>query len=98
MYLYQQEDPTAMGHYKVMATYSFLASLLLLDEVLSAVNRLSLAFQRSVIDLTTIQPLVNSTVQGLQENKQASATSFKDKIEQLITKQWKKGMCYIYLI
>ena len=59
VYMYYQEDPTGMGLYKVMANYSFFVSLLLLDEVLYAVNRLSLAFQRSTIDLTTIPPLLN---------------------------------------
>lgn len=91
VYLYQQEDPTAMGLYKVMATYSFFASLLLLDEVLAAVNRLSLAFQRSTIDLTTIPPLLNSTVQALEKIKQESADSFKGKVEHLITKTIEEG-------
>ena len=43
--LQQQSDPTAVGLVKVMTQYNFIASLLLLDEVLSAVSRLSLAFQ-----------------------------------------------------
>ena len=62
VYLYHQEGrpgPTGTGLYRVIATYSFFASLLLLDEVLFAVNRLYLAFQRSTIDLTTIPPLLN---------------------------------------
>ena len=91
VYLYQQGDPTAIGLYKVMATYSFLASLLLLDEVLSAVSRLSLAFQRSIIDLTTIPPLLNSTVQSLEKIKQESADSFKAKVEHLIAQTVQEG-------
>ena len=91
MYLYHQEDPTGMGLYKVMATYSFFASLLLLDEVLTAVNRLSLAFQRSTIDLTTIPPLLNSTVQALEKIKLESADSFKAKVEHLIPHSVEEG-------
>ena len=91
VYLYQQEDPTAIGLYKVMATYSFFASLLLLDEVLSAVNRLSLAFQRSVIDLTTISPLLHSTVHALENIKCEPADAFKAKVVQLISKTTEEG-------
>ena len=56
--LQQQKDPTAIGLLKIMTTYNFFASLLLLNDVLSAVNRLSLSFQRAAIDLTTISPLL----------------------------------------
>ena len=91
VYLYQQEDPTAIGLYKVMATYSFFASLLLLDEVLSAVNRLSLAFQRSVIDLTTISPLLHSTVHALENIKCEPTDAFKAKVVQLISKTTEEG-------
>ena len=79
-----------MGLYKVMATYSFFASLLLLDEVLSAVNRLSLAFQQSTIDLTTIPPLLNS-IQALEKIKLESADSFKAKVEHLIAQTVEEG-------
>ena len=91
VYMYHQEDATGMGLYKVMATYSFFASLLLLDEVLYAVNRLSLAFQRSTIDLTTIPPLLNSTVQALERIKLESADSFKAKVERLIAQTVEEG-------
>ena len=74
-----------------MATYSFFASLLLLDEVLSAVNRLSLAFQRSVIDLTTISPLLHSTVHALENIKCEPADAFKAKVVQLISKTTEEG-------
>ena len=49
--LQQQVDPTA-------TSYNFLASLVLLNDVLSGVNRLSLVFQRSSIDLTIVSPLL----------------------------------------
>ena len=65
----------------VMATYRFFASLLLLGEVLSAVNCLSLACHWSIIDLTIIPPLLNSTVQPLEIIKQES---FKANVEHLI--------------
>ena len=45
--LQQLVDPTAVGLRTVLARYYFFASLVLLNDVLSAVNRLSLVFQRS---------------------------------------------------
>ena len=45
--LQQQVDPTALGLRKVLAHYNFFASLILFNDVLSAVNRLSLVFQHS---------------------------------------------------
>ena len=52
--LQQQVDPTALGLRTVLARYHFFASLVLLNDVLSAVNRPSLVFQRSSIDLTIV--------------------------------------------
>ena len=60
--LKQHNDPTAIGLYQVFTRYNFFASLLLLDNVLTAVNRLSMAFQRATIDLTLITPLLDSTI------------------------------------
>lgn len=87
--LQQQSDPTAVGLLKVMTRYNFLASLLLLDEVLSAVSRLSLAFQRATIDLTVISPLLSSTVGTLEKIEREPAASFQSKVNQLITKTMK---------
>lgn len=86
-----QEDPTGTGLYKVMATYSFFASLILLDEVISVVTPLSLALQRSIIDLTTIPPLIYSTVQALEKLKLEPADSFKAKVEHLISQTAEEG-------
>ena len=91
MYLYHQDDPTGMGLYKVMAMASFFASILLLDEEISSGSRLSLAFQQSTIGLTTIPPLPNSTIQGLETIKIESADSFKAKVEHLITQTVEEG-------
>ena len=52
-----ESNPTALGLYKLATRYSFFASLLLLNDVLTAVNRLSMAFQRANIDFTIINPL-----------------------------------------
>lgn len=87
--LQQQSNPTAIGLLKVMTRYNFLASLLLLDEVLSAVSRLSLAFQRATIDLTVISPLLSSAIDTLERIQQVPATVFQSKVTQLIAKTTK---------
>ena len=68
----------------MLARYNFFASLVLLNDVLSAVKRLSLAFQRSTIDLTIVSPLLNSTILTLEKLQQEPATKFEGKVKQLI--------------
>jgi hypothetical protein len=72
--LQQQSDPTALGLYKVATRYSFFASLLLLSDVLTAVNRLSMAFQRANIDFTIINPLLISTMTTVEKLQKGSPT------------------------
>ncbi len=90
--LQQLQDPIAIGLFKCMAKYNFFASLLLLDDVLSAVNRLSLAYQRTGIDLTTVSPLLISAIQNLEKTKNQSANDFKLKVKQLIHKTVREGI------
>ena len=52
---------------------------ILLNEVLSAINRLSLTFQQSAIDLTIVSPLLKSTIQTLDNLEQESAAVFENK-------------------
>lgn len=84
--LQQHSDPTALGLYKVATRYNFFASLLLLNDVLSAVNRLSMAFQRANIDLTIINPLLTSTIAAIEKLQKGLPTEFQTKIIQLIHK------------
>ena len=82
--LQQETDPTAVGLRKVLAHYNFFGSLLLLDDVLSAVNRLSLAFQRTVVDLTIISPLLDSALLTLEKLKQEPAADFETRVKKLV--------------
>lgn len=63
-----------------------MGSLLVLDDVLSAVDRLSLAFQQAAVDLTVISPLLDATVLTLENLKQETATYSKAKVKQLIAR------------
>lgn len=60
------KDPTAYGLHRQMATYSFIAALNLLDDPLSAISRLSHAFQSSNVDLYILQPLLLSRQSRIQ--------------------------------
>ena len=82
----QEIDPTAVGLRKVLAHYNFFGSLLLLDDVLSAVNRLSLAFQRSAVDLTIISPLLDATLMTLEKLKHEPAADFEARVKELIAR------------
>ena len=58
------------------STYMFVASLQLLSDTLAAVNRLSLAFQCTSVDLSIIRPLLNSTLTTLEKLKDEVQTAF----------------------
>ena len=85
--LQQHSHPTADGLVKVNTRYNFFASLVLLDEALSAVSRLSLAC--ATIDLTVVSPILSLTIGTLEKMKQESAASFQTKVNKLISKTTK---------
>ena len=78
--LQQQNEPTALGLYKVATRYNFFVSLLLLNDVLSAVNRLSMAFQRANIDFTIINPLLQSTIATIENLQKYHQQNSKPKL------------------
>ena len=80
------KDPTAYGLHQQMATYSFIAALHLLNDSLSAVSRLSRAFQSSSVDLSIIQPLVLSTQSCIQCLKDKSDMDFQSEVDGIIVK------------
>ena len=56
--LRNEKNPTAVGLHKTCGQYMFVAALQLLSEALTTVNRLSLAFQRALVDLSVIHQKV----------------------------------------
>ena len=84
--LQNQSDPTAIGLHKMCSNYMFVAAMQLLHDSLTAVNRLSLAFQRTSLDLSIIRPLLSSTLTSLERLKDESPSSFEDKVRSLITR------------
>ena len=86
------DEPTAIGLYKCMANYKFFASLLLLDEVLPAVNSSLLAFQCSGIEMTTVSPRLILSTTNLESMKSQSADGFKLKVKELTIKTTREGI------
>ena len=84
--LQKQSNPIAVGLHKMCSTYMFVASLQLLSDTLAAVNRLSLAFQCTSVDLSIIRPLLNSTLTTLEKVKDEVPNTFEDKVRSLITR------------
>lgn len=84
--LLNQSDPTAAGLHKMCSKYMFVAAMQLLSDVLAAVNHLSLAFQRTSVDLSIIRPLLSSTLTTLEKLKDEAPSVFEDKVRSLVTR------------
>ena len=86
----EHSDPTALGLTTLCRTYLFVASLMLMSDVLSHVTKLSLLFQREKIDLAQIQPLVLSCIEGIQQlsNTPGPAMRETDMIIQRLTNEY----------
>ena len=57
-------EPTALGLYKFMKSYKFVASVYLLSDIL---GRLSRIFQKENVDLSLIQPCLKSTIDAIKK-------------------------------
>lgn len=55
-------EPTAAGLVKAVTTYEFVACTYLLSDILTSLNNLSLTFQKRDIDMSIVQPRVESTI------------------------------------
>ena len=74
----ERSDPTALGLTTLCRTYMFIASIMLLSDVLSHVTKLSLLFQRENIDFAQIQPLVLSCIEGVQQLGENPGPAMRD--------------------
>ena len=84
--LQNQSNPTAVGLLKMCSKYMFVATMQLLSDPLATVNRLSLAFQCTSVDLSIIRPLLSSTLTTLEKLKDEAPTTFEEKVKSLITR------------
>ena len=73
----KRHDVTAAGLHHIVTEYKFVATMLLLCDVLPTVNRLSLLFQAEWIDFTSVSKYVQSTVSKLEGMKTKDGNSLK---------------------
>ncbi|XP_006821966.1 uncharacterized protein C17orf113-like, partial [Saccoglossus kowalevskii] len=63
----EKNNAVAKGLLLRVSSFKFVVTTKLLKDVLVLMNRLNLLFQRDTIDLSTIAPMVLSTIQSLQQ-------------------------------
>ena len=83
----ERSDPTALGLAKLCKTYMFVATLMLMSDVLFHVTRLSLLFQKEKIDFAQVQSLVQSCIEAVRqlESKPGPAMKSTDTVIQSLT-------------
>ena len=65
----EQMDATALGLVTLCKTYMFIATLMLMSDILSHVNKLSLMFQMESIDFSTVKPVLESCIKEVKNLK-----------------------------
>ena len=61
--------PVARGILQEVSKFKFLATVHLLDDVLSILTKLSKVFQRENVDFSTIAPMIRSTIATIEAMK-----------------------------
>lgn len=85
----EQSDPTALALATLCKTYTFVATLMLMSDVLFHVTRLSLLFQKEKIDFAQVQILVRSCIEAVRqlESKPGPAMKSTDTVIQSLTEE-----------
>ena len=65
----EKKNPTAIGLLALCKTYEFIATLMLMSDILSHVNKLSLIFQMETIDFSNVNSLVESCIIAMKKLK-----------------------------
>ena len=56
----EQINATALGLATLRKTHMFISTVMLMSDILSHVNKLSLMFQMETIDFSTVNPIIES--------------------------------------
>jgi hypothetical protein len=80
----ENSEPTAHGLLKFMKSYKFVATLYLLSDILPHLSRLSKIFQKEDIDLSLIQPCLQSTVEAISQYKHTPGPNLS-KVEEVLS-------------
>lgn len=62
----EQMDATALGLATLCKTYIFIATLMLMSDILSHVNKISLMFEMESIDFSTVKPVLASCMKEVK--------------------------------
>ena len=62
----ERANATALGLTTLRTCYMFIATLMLMSDILSHVNKLSLIFQMETIDFSKVNPLVESCINAVK--------------------------------
>ena len=73
----ERADPTAVGLLTLCKTYKFVATLMLMSDILSHVNKLSLLFQMETIDFSTVNSLVETCIKEVKKLKSNPGPAMK---------------------
>ena len=71
------DKPTASGLLKIVGTYEFIACTYFISDILTSVNNLSLTFQKQNVDISIVQPRVQSTIMFLNSLKVSEGAIMK---------------------
>ncbi|XP_006822442.1 zinc finger protein 862-like [Saccoglossus kowalevskii] len=80
----ERGDVKAVGFFHLLSSYRFIATMLLLCDLLPHVSRLSKAFQAREFEYSQLKPLVTSTISTIQKMKSVDADNLQ-KLPQFIT-------------
>lgn len=65
----ERTDATAVGLVTLCRMYMFIATLMLMSDILSSINNLSLIFQMETVDFSKVKPLVESCIKSVKNLK-----------------------------
>lgn len=79
----EDKRPVAQGLLKQMASFMFLATTAMLNDVMYCINKLSLAFQKQNLDFEFAQASVQACIMNLESMKNKTGTNFMDFLDKI---------------
>jgi len=79
----EDKRPVAQGLLKQMASFMFIATTAMLNDVMFSVNRLSLALQKQNLDFQFAQASVTACIENLESMRNKTGTHFMDFLDKI---------------
>ena len=74
----ERSDARAAGLHRLITEYQFIATLLLMCDILPIINRLSLIFQTKDVDFSIVKTAVKTTLSTLEKNKTTNGANLSE--------------------